>query len=110
MRASDYCTIITTTDSKENATLITHTLLEQRLAACVQASEIESTYRWEGKIVTEHEIRLTIKTKTSLYSQVKKSVLSLHTYEVPELHMSLWHKAYDTYMGWIDRETRLIKK
>jgi len=105
MEASDYCTVITTTDNKENAALITQTLLEKELAACVQSSEIESAYRWKGKIITGKEIRLAIKTKTALYPRVKETILSMHTYEVPELHMNVWSKAHDAYMRWIESET-----
>ncbi len=105
MKASEYCTVITTTDNKENAELITQTLLDNELAACVQSSQIESTYRWKGKTVTGEEIRLDIKTKTSLYPKVKETILSLHTYEVPELHMHTWEDAYDPYLRWIRNET-----
>ena len=105
MEASDYCTVITTTDTQENAALITQTLLEKELAACVQSSEIESAYRWRGKIITGKEIRLAIKTKTALYPRVKETILSVHTYEVPELHMNAWHKTHDAYMQWIESET-----
>ena len=108
MEASDYCTVITTTDTQENASLITQTLLEKELAACVQSSEIESAYRWKGKIITGKEIRLAVKTKTALYPQVKETILALHIYEVPELHMSVWHDAHHDYMHWISQETNII--
>ncbi len=51
MKASDYCIISTTTDTKENAEMITQTLLQKKLVACVQSDTIMSSYRWQEKII-----------------------------------------------------------
>jgi len=105
MNASDYCTVTTTTDTMENATLITQTLLKKELAACIQRSEIESAYRWKGKIITSKEFRLDIKTTVKLYEKVASCIVTLHTYEVPELHMHIWDDAHPDYLDWIAQET-----
>jgi periplasmic divalent cation tolerance protein len=105
MNASDYCTITTTTDNTENADLITQTLLQEELAACIQRSNIESAYRWKGKIITSREYRLDIKTTVILYEKVTEVIGRLHIYEVPELHMSVWDEAHPDYLGWIAQET-----
>ncbi len=105
MNASDYCMITTTTDTMENADLITQTLLQEELAACIQRSDIESAYRWKGKIITSKEFRLEIKTTVNLYEKVAEVIERLHTYEVPELHMNVWSEAHPDYLGWIAQET-----
>ncbi len=106
MEASDYCTVTTTTDNDENVELITQTLLQEELAACIQKSPIESSYRWKGKIITSREIRLDIKTKTSLYPQVKETIERLHTYDVPEIMMKQFDDAKFDYLRWIDDVTK----
>ena len=105
MNANDFCTVITTTDSVENAERITKALLEEKLAACVQASEITSSYSWKGQIVTDKEIRLDIKTKVSLFASLKERIEALHTYEVPEILMFRVDDAKFDYLRWIDEET-----
>ena len=106
MKASEYCTITTTTDNPENVELITQTLLQEELVACVQSVNIESAYRWKGKIIQSKEIRLDIKTKVSLFGTVKETIEKLHTYDVPEIMMVLMDDAKFDYLRWIDDVTR----
>jgi len=105
MKASDFCMVTTTTDNNENAELITQTLLQKRFAACIQSSTIESAYRWKGKIIKSQEIRLSIKTRTSLFTDVKETIESLHTYDVPEILMLVIDDAKFDYLRWIEEET-----
>ncbi len=106
MKPSKYCTVITTTDNQENVELITQTLLQQELAACVQHFPIESAYRWKGKIITSKEIRLEIKTKVPLFTEIKDTIERLHTYDVPEILMFRIDDAKYDYLRWIEQETR----
>lgn len=48
--------ILTTAGSQEEAAKIANTLVERRLAACVNVvPRIESVYRWQGKVETATE-------------------------------------------------------
>ncbi|MCF6206334.1 MAG: divalent-cation tolerance protein CutA [Sulfurovum sp.] len=106
MKASDYCTVTTTTDTQENVERITQTLLQEELAACIQSTPIESAYRWKGKIIHSKEIRLEIKTKVSLFAEVKETIEKLHTYDVPEILMITMEDAKFDYLRWIDEVTK----
>ncbi|HFQ62079.1 MAG TPA: divalent-cation tolerance protein CutA [Epsilonproteobacteria bacterium] len=106
MAASEYCTITVTTDTLENATLITQTLLEKRLVACVQSHSVQSAYRWQGKIITTEEIRLDLKTKVTLFDEIKMLILELHTYDVPEILMFHCDGGNGYYFQWIEEETK----
>ncbi len=105
MEASDYCIITTTTDTKENAEVITRVLLEKKLVACVQSATIQSAYHWQGKIIQSEEIRLQIKTKMSLYETIQTKIEHLHTYDVPEIIMVPMAGANPEYLQWIEEET-----
>lgn len=105
MKPSDYCIVSTTTDTKENAEMITQTLLKKRLVACVQSDTIKSSYRWQGKIILADEIQLQMKTKISLFDLIKKEIEALHTYEVPEIIMLPLLDANAFYLEWIEKET-----
>ncbi len=105
MEASDYCIITTTTDTKENAEVITRVLLEKKLVACVQSANIQSAYHWEGKIIQSKEIRLQIKSRRSLFETIQKEIEHLHTYDVPEIIMVPMAGANPEYLQWIEEET-----
>ena len=105
MKPSECCMITTTTDSKENADTITESLLKKHLVACVQYIDIESSYRWQGNVVSSTEIQLQMKTKTSFFKEIKEEIENLHTYDVPEIVMVPLLDANVSYLKWIDEET-----
>jgi len=105
MTPSEYCMITTTTDTKDNADIITKALLKKHLVACIHYVNIESTYSWQGNIVSSIEIQLQMKTKTSFFQRVKDEIEELHTYEVPEIVMVPFLDANTSYLKWINEET-----
>lgn len=105
MTASECCMITTTTDTKENADVITESLLKKHLVACVQYINIESAYKWQGNVVSSTELQLQMKTKTSFFKQIKEEIEKLHTYDVPEIVMVPLLDANVSYLKWIDEET-----
>ena len=105
MKASDYCIVSTTTDTVENAEIITQSLLEKKLIACAQRTTTQSAYRWKGKTIESDEILLQMKTKKSLFAHIRKEIEALHTYEVPEIIMIPLLDANEFYLKWIEKET-----
>ena len=80
--------ILTTAGSQEEAGKIAHSLVERRLAACVNiVPRIESVYRWQGKVETAQEWLLLIKTQAELFERVRDAVKELHSYDLPECVM-----------------------
>ncbi len=80
-----YIIIQTTCSNKIEAKSIAKNLIENKLAACIQMSEIESFYTWENKICNEKEILLSIKTKKENFKKIKSKIKELHSYDVPEI-------------------------
>ena len=105
MKASDFCVITTTTDSKGNADTITQKLLEQKLVACVQSSTIQSAYHWEGKIMRSEEILLQLKTKKGHFKTIQKEIEDLHSYDLPEIILLPLEEANLSYLQWIEEVT-----
>jgi len=72
---SDVRVVLTTAGSQEEAQKIAHALVERRLAACVNiVPEIESVYRWQGKVETATEWLLVIKTQASVFDRVREAI------------------------------------
>lgn len=99
-----YSIILTTTDSKSEAQNIAKALIEKRVAACVQIEQIESIYRWEGKITQEGEYLLRIKSTIDRYPQIESIIKKMHSYDIPQIIQIPITDGYEEYLKWIDKE------
>jgi|SRR5438067_11291669 len=94
--------VLTTAGSQEEARAIAHALLERRLAACVNiVSSLESIYRWEGKVDSAQESLLIIKTTEAAFPKVRKALVELHSYDLPECIMLAIEDGGAEYLRWI---------
>lgn len=95
-----------TCNSAEIASSIAETLVNKKLAACVNiVNGIESVYQWQGKIEHEQEILLIIKTRQSLFSQLEQIIQELHNYELPEIIAVSVSSGEKNYLNWIQSAT-----
>jgi periplasmic divalent cation tolerance protein len=98
--------VLVTCGSEEEAVKIAHSLVEERLAACVNfISPVRSIYRWEGKIWDEKEWILIIKTQKKRFEEVEKKVKSLHSYSVPEIISLQVVEGASSYLKWLEEMT-----
>ena len=99
--------VFMTASSREEAEKIANSLVEKQLAACVQiVSDIQSIYRWEGKVCNDREVFFTAKTTEKLFPELLQEVKALHSYKVPEIvFMPICAGAAD-YMSWIHEVTK----
>ena len=78
--------VLTTCGSDEDANALARALVEQRLAACVNAiSRVASTYRWRGEVQQDQETLLIIKTTTPRLAALEKAIREHSKYELPEM-------------------------
>jgi len=78
--------VFCTASTEKEAVEIAQALVEREEAACVNVVPmIRSIYRWKGKIASENEHLMIVKTTQPLLEDVKKTVKELHSYELPEL-------------------------
>ena len=62
---------------------LARTLVEERLAACVNAVDCRSTYRWDGGVETDDETILLAKTTENRADALVDRLAEAHPYEVP---------------------------
>ena len=99
--------ILVTASSKKEALRIARVLVEKKLAACVNIIEnIESVFRWEGKIDIAKEAMLVIKSKKTALEAIIKLVKSLHSYQVPEIIAIRIVGGNVPYLRWINESVR----
>jgi periplasmic divalent cation tolerance protein len=101
-----YYSIYITTKDEEEARRIGKTLVEEKLAACVNIHPIKSIYRWGGGIEEEEETALLVKTKAELADEVIERVKELHSYEVPCIVSLPIEKGNPAYLKWIKESTK----
>lgn len=100
-----YAVVLTTFANMEEAKKIVKALLEEKLAACVQLTEIKSKYWWKGKIESSEEILCLIKTKEKLFEKIEKRIKELHSYTVPEIIMLRIEDGNKEYLKWLEEST-----
>ncbi len=91
--------------SAEEAEKIARTLLESRLAACVNVlMQNRSFYWWDDKIEEATEHMLVIKTSADLFDKVSAAIRASHSYRVPEVIALPLSAGSPDYLAWMDRE------
>jgi periplasmic divalent cation tolerance protein len=99
--------VVTTTPSRELAQEIADSLVEERLAACVQVEgPILSTYRWQGKTEADQEWRVIVKTTEDRFDQVQAAIRQMHPYEVPEILAVAIVGGSRDYLDWLEAAVR----
>lgn len=104
---SQFIIVFITTPTKEAGEQIANALLDGKLAACVNLiSPIRSLYSWEGRINTDEETLLVVKTRADLFNDhLVPAVKALHPYEVPEIIALPIVMGSADYLGWIEAVT-----
>ena len=106
---TDARVVLTTTDSQHEASRIATELVERRLAACVNIiPQIESIYRWEGKVERANECLLIIKTDAAVVDLLREAIHELHSYDVSECIMLEVTDGSIPYLDWIKKNVKLI--
>ena len=95
--------IYTSIDSKMNANKLARKLVENNLAACINIIPIEeSIYNWDGKVQSESEFQLIIKTDLSYKSSIEKFIKLNHSYELPEIIVIKVADGSKEYFEWMN--------
>lgn len=91
--------------NQEEAGKIADLVVRSRLAACVSTiPTVQSTYRWEGKIVNDQESLIFIKTTSDKVLPLQEAILTVHTYKVPEIIAISVTQGFQPYLDWVRSE------
>ena len=98
--------VYSTIGSIEEAKKIASNLVNDQLVACVNIiPNIESVYRWKGKIECDKEVVLIAKTTDNKVKKTIERIKSLHTYELPDIIVLPVIGGLKEYLEYITNET-----
>ncbi|HKL00480.1 MAG TPA: divalent-cation tolerance protein CutA [Desulfotignum sp.] len=100
-----HCMVLVTCGSETEAKELASKIVDQKLAACVQMNPVVSVFSWDGRVQTETETRLVIKTRTALYPDLEAFILAHHPYEVPQILQVPVTNGLSAFLDWIDQTT-----
>jgi periplasmic divalent cation tolerance protein len=107
MDETDYVLVLTTLPADADLATFAHSLVDARLAACVNLLPVmESVYRWEGKVEQERERQLFIKTTRARIAALRERLGELHPYDMPEFLVVPIADGEDAYLRWLAESTR----
>lgn len=100
--SSSFVIVLTTFPADRDPHALASTLVQERLAACVNVlPPMRSVYRWEGKVEEASEHQLVIKTRAERVEAVKTRLAALHPYDVPEVLVLPIAGGSDSYLQWL---------
>lgn len=98
-----YRVVLVTTSSAEEAEKIAQTLLEKRLAACINIlPRVHSRFWWKEKIEHCNEALMIIKSKSKVFDELVESVRAIHSYRVPEILAVPDKSGFTEYLAWLE--------
>jgi len=102
--SDDAIVVFMTAANGEEATRLAEMLVGAHLAACVQIlPEMESVYRWQGKIERQAEVLMLAKTTQGKFDDLEREVRALHSYDTPEIVAVPIVKGSAPYLEWLSK-------
>jgi periplasmic divalent cation tolerance protein len=102
MNAEEFVVVLVTAGAAEEAGRLARTLVEERLAACVNVvGPIRSIYRWQGAVEDAAEYLLLVKARSADIDAVERRVRALHSYELPEIIALPLRAGSPPYLAWL---------
>lgn len=100
--------VVFCTAPAEAAEKLASTLVEERLAACVNVHpKVVSVYRWEGRVDRADESLLVVKTSDAALETLMARIAEIHPYSVPEIVAMDAARVNRPYLDWVDSATSL---
>ena len=99
---SEPIVVLMTAADGDEAARIAESLVNRKLAACVQILPgIQSIYVWQGKVQREGEVLLLAKSMRANFAELERAVRAMHSYETPEIIALAVEAGSEPYLKWL---------
>ena len=100
-----YIIVQTHTNKKQVYEDISRSLIEKRMAACVNIyPAVLSIYRYNSEVVEDNEYLIHAKATSDKFTEIRKIIERLHNYETPEIISLEILEGNEKYLKWIQDE------
>jgi len=100
--------VLTNVPDRAAAEKLADTLIQKRVAACVNIlAPCRSVYRWKGAVQHDEEYPVLIKTTRESYAALEAAIREAHPYELPEIVAAPIERGLPAYLDWVATETTL---
>lgn len=106
---ADIVFLYVTAPNAETAARIARTLIEEKLAACVNIhSEMRSVYEWDGKLEIQLETPMFVKTTAAGADRARDRIMALHPHDEPCVAALPVQRAGSSasFLDWIAQTTK----
>jgi periplasmic divalent cation tolerance protein len=104
-RMTDKIVVLSACASEPEAVRIARSLVEKRLAACVNiVNQARSIYRWKDAIEDSEEFLLLIKSNRAKLPELRSELERMHSYEIPEVVALAIVDGSSAYLSWVGRQ------
>jgi periplasmic divalent cation tolerance protein len=105
--ADEIVLALSTFPDEETARQIAKQLVTENFAACANIlAEIDSIYRWQGKVEKGREVVVFFKTAENRRAAFQEKLRALHPYEVPEIIFIPVTTGLPEYLRWVVDNSR----
>jgi periplasmic divalent cation tolerance protein len=102
--------VFITVPDQEIGTELARKVVEAQLAACGNLIPgLTSIYRWKGEVHQDPECLIILKTTASALPALKRRVVELHPYEVPEFLALAPTEGHLPYLEWVQAEIKNLE-
>ena len=97
--------MMVTASNEEEAARISDQAVRSRQAACATTiPTVHSIYWWEGKLMSDQEVMILLKTTADKFQALQETIQKIHSYKVPEIIAIPVAKGFPQYLEWVQRE------
>ncbi len=94
--------VFVTAPDVATGTELVRRVVEEGLAACGNVVPgLTSVFHWEGEVQEEAEVLLVLKTRVSHVELLRRRVVNLHPYDVPEFLVLAVESGHPPYLRWV---------
>ena len=100
-----YIIVQTHTNKKQVYEDISRSLIEKKIAACINIyPAVLSMYRYNSEVIEDNEYLIHAKTTIDKFHEIRKIIERLHNYETPEIISLEISEGNEKYLKWIQDE------
>jgi periplasmic divalent cation tolerance protein len=108
--AEQYRVVLVTAPDLKTARRLAGDALRANLIACANlVPDLESRYRWKGRIQSSREVLMILKTTAANLRKLERAIVAGHPYDTPEFIVLKLAAGNARYLNWLGSNCRALR-